>query len=107
MEREKGVSGFRDTQEQLEKVATEKADLDAKKGQTLEEMSALVQQLSMKISDRKARLAPIIKELRPLRMQSQDLQVDYEARKSSYDTLLLQLESSMSRLEQVRGGFAK
>jgi hypothetical protein len=42
-------------------VATEKASLDERKGATLDEMSGLVHQLTMKISERKARLAPIIK----------------------------------------------
>ena len=41
------------------------------KGRTLEEMSSLVHQLTLKIGDRKSRLAPIIKELRPLRQQNQ------------------------------------
>jgi len=50
-----GVSGYRDTQAELERIAAEKADVDERKGQTLEEMSALVSQLTMKISDRKAR----------------------------------------------------
>ena len=38
--------------------------------------------------------------MRPLRQQCQDMQVDHEEAKHGYDTLLLQLESSMSRLEQ-------
>ncbi len=80
-------------------MAAEKAEVDQRKGQTLEEMSGLVTQLTMKISERKARLAPIIKELRPLRQQSADMQAEYEERKHGYDTLLLQLESGMSRLE--------
>ena len=75
LERDQGVSGFRDTQNNLEKVAAMKAGIDEQKGQTLEEMSTLVQQLSLKINERKARLAPIIKELRPLRLQAQDMQV--------------------------------
>ena len=76
LESEKGITGFRDTQDNLERVAATKADLDSQKGKTLEDMSGLVNQLTMKISERKARLAPIIKELRPLRQQSQDLQVE-------------------------------
>ena len=75
LEADKGVSGFRDTQADLEKVAAEKADIDQQKGKTLEEMSGLVQILTTKIGERKARLAPIIKELRPLRQQCQDMQV--------------------------------
>ena len=78
MERDRGVAGFRETQDNLEKVATTKADLDEQKGKTLEEMSSLVNQLSLKIGERKARLAPIIKELRPLRLQCQDIQVGHK-----------------------------
>ena len=45
------------------------------KGRTLEDMSGLVGQLTMKIGERKARLAPIIKELRPLRQKCQNMEV--------------------------------
>ena len=38
-----------------------KAGLDERKGATLEEMSGLVHQLTLRIGERKARLAPIIK----------------------------------------------
>ena len=77
LEKERGVSGFRDTTENLERVAEQKAGLDERKGATLEEMSGLVHQLTLRIGERKARLAPIIKELRPLRQQSQDMQALY------------------------------
>ena len=71
MEAAKGVAGFRSTQDNLEKVANQKANLDEQKGATLEDMSGLVHQLTLKIAERKSRLAPIIKELRPLRQQCQ------------------------------------
>ncbi len=99
-ERDRGVQGYRGVEEQLERVAKEKAEVDEEKGRTLEEMSGMVTQLTMKIGERKARLAPIIKELRPLRQQSADMQLEYDEKKQGYDTLLLQLESGMSRLEQ-------
>lgn len=99
VEMEKGIKGFRQTQETMEKLVVAKADLDDQKGQTLDDMSGLVQELTMKISERKARLAPIIKELRPLRQQCQELQTTYDEKKMHYDTLLLQLESGMTRLE--------
>ena len=56
------------------------------KGRTLEEMSSLVHQLTLKIGDRKARLAPIIKELRPLRQQNSELQSEYDERKHQVTT---------------------
>ena len=104
MESAKGVSGFRDTQDNLEKVANLKANLDEQKGETLEDMSGLVHQLTLKIAERKSRLAPIIKELRPLRQQCQDMQIEYDEKKHHYDSTALQLQSNMSKLEtNVRG----
>ena len=66
-EAERGISGYRDTQTHMESVEATASGLDVQKGQTLEDMSGMVHQLSMKIAERKSRLAPIIKELRPLR----------------------------------------
>lgn len=60
-EAQHGVSGFRVTEERLEKVSGEKAAIDQEKGKTLAEMSAYVLQLNQSISSRKAQLAPIIK----------------------------------------------
>ena len=62
-EAERGISGFRDTKTHMEAVEATASGLDAQKGQTLEDMSGMVQQLSVKIAERKSRLAPIIKEL--------------------------------------------
>lgn len=61
METQMGVSGFREAQENMEVVSTMKAEVDQRKGQTLEEMSGMVMELNHKIAERKARLAPIIK----------------------------------------------
>uniref|UniRef100_A0A0K2TAW8 Intraflagellar transport protein 81 homolog n=1 Tax=Lepeophtheirus salmonis TaxID=72036 RepID=A0A0K2TAW8_LEPSM len=94
-----GVAGYRDARDNLEKVSSIKADLDRQKGETLEEMSDLVALLTNQINSKKTKLSPIIKELRPLRQQQQDMQVDFEEAKRSYDTLSLQLESNMSRNE--------
>ena len=69
MEAEKGVSGFRDTQTAMANLSDTTADIDQAKGKTLEQMSDMVSTLNGKISERKTNLAPIIKELRPLRQQ--------------------------------------
>ena len=42
IEATKGVSGYHDTQEELEKVSAIKSDLDEQKGKTLEDISELV-----------------------------------------------------------------
>ena len=103
LESERGISGFREAKSHLAAIDASASHLDEQKGQTLEDMSALVQQLTLKIGERKTRLAPIIKELRPLRQQVHEKEAEYEEKKHSYDALTLQLESSMSRVEQEVG----
>ncbi|GFY45508.1 intraflagellar transport protein 81 homolog [Trichonephila inaurata madagascariensis] len=100
LEMQKGVSGFHSAQDELEKVSSMKAELDERKGQTLEEMSVMVQKLNIKIAEKKARLAPVIKELRPLRQQCQDMSFEYEQKKQAYDSCALGLESNISKIEQ-------
>ena len=71
LETRKGVSGFRETQEELEKVSVMKSEMDETKHRTLDDMSDMVKKLNLAISEKKSLLAPIIKELRPLRQQHQ------------------------------------
>ncbi|KAK3884798.1 hypothetical protein Pcinc_010945 [Petrolisthes cinctipes] len=100
MEAQMGVTGFREAQETMEKVSSMKAVIDERKGQTLDDMSGMVMELNHKIAERKARLAPIIKELRPLRQKMQDMTVDHNEKKHSYDSVAAGLDSNMAKLEQ-------
>ncbi|XP_047108512.1 intraflagellar transport protein 81 homolog isoform X1 [Schistocerca piceifrons] len=99
-EAQHGVLGFRATEERLEEVSSEKADVDQEKGKTLEEMSSVVVQLTQRIASRKALLAPIIKELRPLREQCQEVTTEYEQKKQIYDSTAAGLESTTAKIEQ-------
>ena len=65
------MSGYHETQEALENVSSIKSNLDEEKAQKLEDISLMVQQLNNKIDRKKQILAPIIKELRPLRQEIQ------------------------------------
>lgn len=71
VENKKGVTGYRQTQEELEKVSAVKSELDERKGKTLEDISDMVQRLTRTIANKKNSLAPIIKELRPMRQKAQ------------------------------------
>ncbi|KAJ7330649.1 Intraflagellar transport protein 81 [Desmophyllum pertusum] len=104
LESKQGVSGFHETQEELEKVSAKKSELDEQKGKTLEDISELVRQLNGTIADKKSALAPVIKELRPMRQKCQEMTGEYEEKKAAYENLAAGLESNMSKLEQeVRG----
>ncbi|XP_070538822.1 intraflagellar transport protein 81 homolog [Ptychodera flava] len=100
LEAKKGVSGYQDTQEELEKVSTIKSELDEMKGKTLEDMSEMVRKLTQTIANKKSALAPVIKELRPLRQRCQEIQQVYDEKKAQYDTMAAGLESNRSKLEQ-------
>ncbi|KAM9858989.1 intraflagellar transport protein 81 homolog [Aulostomus maculatus] len=100
MEAEKGVSGYSNTQEELERVSAIKSELDEKKGRTLDDMSGMVKKLNSMIVEKKSALAPIIKELRSLRQQCQVLNQEYEEKKSQYESCAAGLESNRSKLEQ-------
>ena len=72
-----GVSGFQQTQEALEVVSQQKAEVDETKGKTLEEISSVVEEINTKIKSQKAQLAPQIKELRTLRAKCQEEESEY------------------------------
>ncbi|KAL6459164.1 hypothetical protein MHYP_G00326360 [Metynnis hypsauchen] len=100
LEAQRGISGFSETQEELERVSAIKSELDELKGRTLDDMSEMVKKLNSAIAERKSALSPIIKELRPLRQQCQELAEEYEGKKAQYDTCAAGLESNRSKLEQ-------
>ncbi|KAM3611337.1 uncharacterized protein V6R79_016846 [Siganus canaliculatus] len=100
VEAEKGISGYSNTQEELERVSAIKSELDEKKGRTLDDMSEMVKKLNSMIVDKKSALAPIIKDLRSLRQRCQDLSQEYEEKKAQYESCTAGLESNRSKLEQ-------
>ena len=100
MEKRKGVSGFRSTQDNLEKVSNVKSELDSKKEETLKDMSRNVEQLKGIIEDKKAVLAPLIREVRPLRQQHQEIKNTHTEKKSTYDSLAAGLQSNRAQLER-------
>ncbi|XP_046546796.1 LOW QUALITY PROTEIN: intraflagellar transport protein 81 homolog [Haliotis rubra] len=104
VERKKGVEGYRQTQEDLEKVSSMKSEVDDFKGRTLDDISDMVRRLHTAIAEKRNTLAPVLRETRPLRERIQQLQPEHENKKVTYDRTAAGLESNMTRLEQeVRG----
>merc|ERR1712025_1218460 len=60
----------------------------------------MVEKLNKVIQEKKASLAPIIKELRPIRQKHQETLAEYEEKKSQYESIGAGLESNRSQLEQ-------
>ncbi|EDV28885.1 uncharacterized protein TRIADDRAFT_19806 [Trichoplax adhaerens] len=101
IETKKGVSGYFDTQEELEKVSSMKSEIDDIKNKTLNDISEMVQKLNITINRKKSALAPIIKELRPLRQECQELSVEYEEKKNIFTNASASLESKNSKEVRV------
>ncbi|XP_069727059.1 intraflagellar transport protein 81 homolog [Phaenicophaeus curvirostris] len=104
IEDKKGISGYSYTQEELERVSAVKSEMDEMKGRTLDNMSEMVRKLNAMVAEKKANLAPIIKELRQLRQKCQELTQECDEKKIQYDSCAAGLESNRSTLEQeVKG----
>lgn len=55
----------------LFQIAEQMSALNQQKGATLDEMSKIVQQLTARINAKRTQLAPVLRELRPLRQKFQ------------------------------------
>lgn len=100
VEAAQGVSGYWETMNKLEKVSERAMTLNQRKGSTLEEMSALVGCLTQHIIARRDNLAPLIRELRPLRTTAQEIAQKHAEKKAAYDSFVASRDSQTLRLEQ-------
>nr|VZI36818.1 unnamed protein product [Spirometra erinaceieuropaei] len=100
VEAAQGVSGYWETMNKLEKVSERAVTLNQRKGSTLEEMSALVGCLTQHIMARRDNLAPLIRELRPLRTTAQEIAQKHAEKKAAYDSFVASRDSQTLRLEQ-------
>ena len=99
LEDKKGVRGFVQAQETLEQVSAAKSELDEQKEVKLIEMTQTIEELNAVIRSKKESLAPLLKEVRPVRQQHKELQAAHAERKVTYDTVYVGLEAKRSHLE--------
>jgi intraflagellar transport protein 81 len=91
-------AGLRETEIQLEKASVEKMQVDKAKGKTLDEISAIVQQINAQLKEKKNKLAPQIKALRSVRQSFQQVEAKYMDKKSHYDQQRSQMDSDLQRV---------
>jgi intraflagellar transport protein 81 len=100
IEKQKGVHGYRQAQEEIEDASAVKSELDEKTGRRLLDITATINELVAMIESKKASLAPLIKNVRPLRQQHQELQAEHVEKKTTYDGVAAGLQSQRSGLER-------
>ena len=104
-ESRKGVQGYRGVQDKLEAASERTAEVDKIKEGTLEEISAIVRDISAQLREKKSLLAPQIKKLREKRNEYQQVDMEWSAKKKEYDKVALQLESERLDLEKECDAF--
>lgn len=100
LEREHGIEGFSEYQDALEQVSAAKQDIDIKKGATLDEITKIVEELDYKIKENRARLSPLVTELRTARARFQELNSEYESKKAQFDTVNASIESDRAKIDE-------
>lgn len=100
IERQRGVGGFREAREQLEKVSATKADLDDLKGKTLEEMSAISKEIQKGIQARQSELKPLVSELQDYRKKKAAIESKYLQAKQRYQNAISEYDSSCMELDE-------
>lgn len=88
LEKKKGIAGYDKVETKLVGVSEDKEKLDSAKDQTLQEITKIVQDFEAQLKDRKAQLAPHIKNLRTLRQTIGDLEPDYNEKKRQFDNIV-------------------
>jgi len=107
LEREKGITGYVDTENELVEVSDKKRDIDMEKGQTLNEISKIVEEINAQIRLKKDKLAPQIKVLRKVRQEYQTVEQDFLQKKGVYDTQKLHYDGEINRITQDLEGLVK
>lgn len=105
LEQKRGVTGFRDTQRSLVEMAEKTAEVDQMKGATLEQISAMVEQIGREFKQKQQLLQPLMVELKALRQQHMDIESQYLDRKSNYDKVAVGLEMEKQTLERECDSF--
>lgn len=100
LEKEKGVSGFGQVQDNLEQVSSQKAELDSQKGVTLQAMSKMVEKMTNMVKEKRNKLYPLIKDFKTIRDEAETVEKEYTEKKKVYDSLVSSIESERSKLQE-------
>merc|ERR1712193_281820 len=107
LEQKKGVAGDVETEQELNTVSDKKAEIDMAKGQTLNEISKIVEEINHQIRMKKDKLAPQIKVLRKVRQEYTTVEQDFLQKKGVYDTQKLHYDGEINRLSQELDNLTK
>jgi intraflagellar transport protein 81 len=79
-----GVQGFSEMEAKIEDLTRQKGQIDQVKGQSLEELSLIVQNLSAKIAEKQGELQPLVDQQKSVKQEIRSLEGEYSQKKESY-----------------------
>merc|ERR1719453_1588311 len=91
-------AGMKEVEQQLQKASVEKASVDKTKGKTLDEISAIVEQINSQLKEKKNKLAPQIKALRSARQSFQAVEARHQEKKAAYDQVKCSMDSDLNKI---------
>ena len=103
LEKKKGVAGYTSVEDQIVGVSELKEQLDNNKSQSLQELTALVQQIESDVKEKKTKLAPGIKKLRTLRQRMSEVESVYVEQKRGYDDVVNTMETEKESITKDMG----
>jgi intraflagellar transport protein 81 len=79
-----GVQGFSEMEARIEDLTRQKGQIDQVKGQSLEELSMIVQDLSSKIAEKQGQLQPLVDQQKAVKGEIRSLEGEYNQKKEEY-----------------------
>lgn len=79
-----GVQGFSEMEAKIEDLTRQKGQIDQVKGQSLEELSLIVQNLSSKIAEKQGELQPLVDQQKAVKQEIRSLEAEYGEKKEKY-----------------------
>lgn len=100
LEESKGIAGYSKIENEMESVAQDRQKVDQLKDSSLQELTKVVQSIEAQLKEKKAKLAPQIKQLRSYRKKYEEKEGDYMKAKKAYENTLMSFESDKNKLKE-------
>ena len=98
-EQKYGVVGLLNIENEIDDLTQKKGNADLLKGKTLEELSAIVEQLKVKIDEKRERLKPMVDEHKKLKQKIVALEEEHRAKKSEFDRVVRPLTKELEIID--------
>lgn len=100
LERARGLEGYTATQSSIEGLAVTQADLNSTKGNTLDEISKMVDKITTVIQSKRSKLQPCIRELKQVRQDYDEVEAEYVRRTRQHDNVAGGLRIERDQLKE-------